>query len=45
MFFIGLLIGIVVGAILMVGARIVVEMRQNTKVVTPSASHNTERLS
>jgi len=41
MFFVGLLIGIIVGAAWMVGARIVVKMRRDNVVGTPSASHNT----
>ena len=40
MFFVGLLVGIVIGAVWMVGARIVVKMRRDNVVGTPSASHN-----
>ena len=40
MFFVGLIVGIGIGAVWMVGARIVVKMRQDNKAGTPSASHN-----
>ena len=43
MFFVGLIVGIGIGAVWMVGARIVVKMRQDNIVGTPSASHNKKR--
>ena len=42
MFGLSLLIGIVIGAVWMVGARIVVKMRRDNVVGTPSASPNSQ---
>ena len=44
MFGLGLLIGLVVGALWMLGARIVVKMRRDNVAGTPSAPHNSRYM-